>query len=215
MPKTITAQGKAMRQVAPDTVTVRLDLSGVAQTYEEAIGLSASKTEKLRSCVKEAGMDPEELKTGTFRVYPHTRGEHDEKGIWREVFDGYGYEHSLTVTMPLEELRLGEMLRAFSGSGTDAAFSLEYSLRDAQAVQDALLEEAVRDALHRIGVLAEAAGLGKTTVLEIRHGAAAEVYAERRMEMITMAKGADFDAVRVEPEAVRMHDEVTVIAAAD
>ena len=107
------------------------------------------------------------------------------------------------------------MLRAFSGSGTDAAFSLEYSLRDAQAVQDALLEEAVRDALHRIGVLAKAAGLGKTTVLEIRHGAAAEVYAERRMEMITMAIGADFDAVRVEPEAVRMRDEVTVIAAAD
>ena len=215
MSKTITAQGSAELRVAPDTVTVGLDLSGVKETYEETLEEITSKTAKLRACVAQAGLDPEELKTGSFRVYPHTRGEHDDRGNWREVFDGYGYEHSLTVTMPKEELRLGQMLRAFSASGTDAAFSLEYSVRDEEKVKDALLEAAVKDAVHRIGVLARAAGIGETRILEIRHGAPVRVYAERSLEMKSLAAGANYDAVSVEPDTVTMRDEVTVTAQAD
>ena len=68
MGRTIRVKGKGKISVKPDTIKITIKAEGLRWNYDETIEQSTQDTRILRDALKNAGLDPKDLKTTYFSI---------------------------------------------------------------------------------------------------------------------------------------------------
>ena len=214
--RTIRVTGKGTLHLRPDLTRLTMTLQGTETDYADALRKSAEDTETLRGVLEGLGFARDRLKTAQFGVESVYEGCQDEKGVYRNRFAGYQFQHTLSLEFAIDDALLGRTLYALARSGVAAEFHIAYALADPEAAKNALLAQAVRDAAAKADVLAGAAGLTLGAIVNIDYSFADAEFAVRPMRKLAMAAngvdaaGGSYD-MGIEPEDIRVSDTVTVL----
>lgn len=168
MERTIRMTGTGKLSVKPDLITCHFTLSGLHKDYGKAVKLSIKETKVLKECVASTGLNKDDLKTTSFHVdteYSYYTDQNTKRQT--KVFEGYRYQHALTIEFPNDNAILGKLFVALSNCPLDVEFTIGYTVADANAVKNRLLERAVADSREKAEILASAAGVKLGMILSI------------------------------------------------
>lgn len=215
--RTIRVTGRGSLKLRPDLTRLTMTLQGTDEDYGAAVKKSKEDTETLRSALASLGFERDAMKTVQFNVDTLYEGYQDEKGVYRNRFIGYQFQHALKLEFPMDNDLLGRTLYALAHCGTTPEFRIGYTLSDPESAKNALLAQAVRDARAKAEALTAAAGtaLGELQSIDYSWG---EISLEARpMRKMAMAQNAMEDSAAgnydmgIEPDDIQVSDTVTVI----
>jgi len=126
--------------------------------YEDAYALAVSQINNLKEAVVKAGFCKDDLKTTSFNVDTAYEKITDTRGNSRKVFDGYSCLHRLKLSFDMDTGKLSKVLSAISESDTEPELSVQFTLKDRDEVEAALLASAAKNARDKAVVLCEAMG---------------------------------------------------------
>lgn len=199
MDRVITVIGSGVASASPDAAVVSGEVSGIAGSYQEAVGASAQALTSIRKAVGDAGFDMDDLRTTRMSVDTVYR---DEGG--NPVLSGYRYRHGITITVDSDGDVLGKLLCALTGREGSPEFRVSYTVREPSEAIAAARTAAVRDARHRAKELAAAAGVKLGDIVGIEYASQGGSVATRGRAMMS---AMSVDAV---PTDVEFHDSVTM-----
>ncbi len=215
--RTIRITGKGSLKLRPDLTRLTLTLQGTDPDYGETLRKSAEKGETLRGVLENLGFARDALKTLQFSVDTLYEGYQDDKGVYRNRFVGYQFQHTLKLEFPVDDARLGRTLYALAHSGVQPEFRISYTLSDPEAAKNTLLAQAVRDAGAKAAVLAEAAGAALGGLLNIDYSWGELELAVHPMRKLALADNCMAESAMgsydlgVEPDDITVSDTVTVL----
>lgn len=219
-PKTLRVTGTGMISLKPDTTMLNITVTGVFKDYAETLKHSSEDTAALRSALEPLGFTGDMLRTASFNVDPRYEGYNDKNGNYRQRFMGYEFRHSLMLEFPSDNDLLGKTLYALAHSSVTPEFGISYTVKDKEAAKNALIANAVKDAMRKAEILAEAAEVDLGFIQSIDYSIGGGDFVVRpmngRMFKASMAceedaaYGGSFD-MDIAPEDIRVSDTVTVV----
>lgn len=214
MERTVTVRGTGKLSAKPDLIEISLTLRAKSKDYEEAMLSSSKQQEKLRAALESIGFHREELKTSGFNVRTEYDSERDRNGVYRQVFSGYVCEHMLSLRFGFDNARLSETLTALSACLAEPELYVGFTVKDRDALADALLAEAARSARKRAALLAEGVGMKLGGIVSIDHSRGEhDFYSPTRLNSNAkpMMKAERAMDLSVTPENVELSEEATFV----
>ncbi|MCR4962755.1 MAG: SIMPL domain-containing protein [Firmicutes bacterium] len=213
--RTIRVIGKGQIKVKPDMTRITLSLEGIYPEYGEALRSSAEDTERLRDLLTGFGFARTDLKTLNFSVDTEYES-YQERGVYKQRFLGYKFQHRMKVEFLSDNDRLGKILYALANSPVKPEFRLSYTVKEPEAAKNRLLGKAVADAREKAAALTQAAGVLLKDIQSIDYSWGQihfEVQPMNRMllsEECCKAQAGSYD-MDIEPEDIEVSDTVTVV----
>ena len=215
--RTIRVTGKGSLKLRPDLTRLSLTLQGTDEDYGAVLKKSAEDTETLRGVLEALGYARDALKTAQFNVDTLYEGYQDEKGVYRNRFIGYQFQHTLKLEFPMDNDLLGRTLYSLAHSGVSPEFRISYTLSDPESAKNALLAQAVRDARAKAEALTAAAGMTLGELQSIDYSWGEISFEAQPMRKMAMAQNAAADSafgsydMSIEPDDIQVSDTVTVL----
>jgi uncharacterized protein YggE len=212
--RTIRVTGKGQIRVRPDTTRITLSLEGREKEYGETLRRSSDASEALRDVLSDFGFARPDLKTLDFGVDAEYESYQDQEGVYRQRFAGYRFHHTLKVEFPSDNERLGRLLYALATCRGEPEFRISYTVKDPEAVKNALLGKAVSDAREKAAVLARAGGVDLKELQSIDYSWGQIDIEYRPMERMAKAVHPLMEAsyaMDIEPDDIEISDTVIVI----
>jgi hypothetical protein len=158
----ISVSSSATVEAAPDLAVVRVAVEAEADTADEARAQVADATERMRTALRDAGIDDENVTTEAFNVYL----QYDYRNEEREP-DGYRAVHAYRIEVAPD--RAGEVIDAAVGSGATQVSGVQFTLSDdrRQDLREEALVLAVENARADAEAVAGAAGVSVGSVQSI------------------------------------------------
>ena len=151
--------------VQPDVADLRLGVSISRETVAEARSEAATTMTAILGAIRAAGVRDLDIRTSMLGLQP--RYDYREGKPPRLV----GYELSTTVEVTVRDLgRVGDVVDGSLHAGATSLDGLSFRLDDPTEPERAARVAAVTEARARAEILAAAAGVGITGVLEIVEG---------------------------------------------
>lgn len=203
MKKHLTVIGLGQLSVPADQISLTFDLSIRDESYEETVALSNEQNEKLKDALEKVGLS--NLKTTQFSINADYESYQDESNHYRKRFVGYLLEQSLNCTFDLDLNKLQSILSELSMTGVDPVLNISFTIKDKERVMDQLLTLATKNATDRSSVLAKAAGVELSEIINIDY-----------KPMTSLARFESPMAVRsmaapvVEPKDIDLEEMVTI-----
>ena len=217
MEKTIKVTGKGNISVKPDMIRLLITLEGMKESYEETLVLHTEQIEGLAECFAKLGFARAELKTLSFHVDTEYENYNDGNNVWKKRFKGYKFVHGMKLEFEADNKRLGRVLYALANSQIKPEFRICYTVKDTEAVKNALLGRAVEDSKIKAEVLAKAAGVKLGDILTIDYSWGEVEFISSPMSRMALAcapaevNQVDSYAMDIEPDDIDVSDTVTVI----
>lgn len=180
MERTISVKGKGKISVKPDTIKITIKAEGLRWNYDETIEQSTQDTRILRDALKNAGLDPKNLKTTHFSIDSKYKSYHDKNNDYKEKFVGYEYEHRTYIEFENDNKILGKVLYELAHCDVKVKFEINHTVKDKEKVKNDLLEKAVEDSTTKAKVLAKASGVKLKEILNIDYSWEKLIYILRR-----------------------------------
>ena len=210
--RTIKVTGKGKIKVHPDVTRISMTLSGVEKDYAEMLARSSKETESLKELMSEFGFARSDVKTLHFDV--DTKYEYYEShGERKKRFVGYEFTHRLKVEFLSDNKRLGQILSALAASELHPGFWISYTVADPEASKNELLGKAVKDAMEKAKVLADASGVNLLEIQNIDYSWSEldiEVHPINNLFKNRSMSGGSLD-LDIEPDDIDLADTVTVV----
>lgn len=208
--QTITVRGKANVKAKPDYVDILVDLEIRNMKYDVGMAETARKIDVLKTVLKTAGLDPEDLRTMKFGVDTAWKLVEDRYGNkTKRVFDGYEINQRLRFGFDFHRERLNSVLVALTKSGINSKFEIRFSVKDPSKVKEALFEKASENARKIAECLCRGVGKRLGEILNVN-------YSWDEMELYykpaDIGCGGDEDACEapdITPDDIDASDSVT------
>ena len=156
-PPILSVSGSGMVQGAPDQAAITLGVVTRAETAGEAQQENAAKAAAIRSALTALGVEDADVKTEDYNFRPEYSREAGERSVV------VGYTASNVIRVKVRNVALvGDVVDAALANGANTIRSLEFSIRDTDALRKRALESAVKDAKSKADAIAHA--LGKSIV---------------------------------------------------
>ena len=215
MNRTITVKGIGKLSLKPDQTAVSLTLKTVHADYDKAMGKAAKHLEQLRSAITKIGFAKDDLKTTSFDVGTEYKNERDKNGNYKRIFVGYRVTHGLKLEFDFDSQRLSNVLGAIAVCIAEPELNVQFTVKDREAVNTALLESACINAKAKAEILTKASGvtLGELISIDYNWGEL-HLYSPTRYEMDPpcMAKASTAPtAMDIEPDDIDVSDGVTFV----
>lgn len=153
----LSVSGRGMVQSAPDQAAITLGVVTRAETAGEAQQENAAKAAAIRSALANLGVEDADIKTEDYNFRPEYSREQGERSVI------VGYTASNIIRVKVRNVALvGDVADAVLANGANTIHSLEFSIRDTDALRKRALESAVKDARNKADAIAHA--LGKAIV---------------------------------------------------
>ena len=160
--------GRAVIEVVPDYVTVRIGVSNRAPTPTAALDQNSAVARKLIDFAKQFGVDARDIQTGAVNLQPAYKTVRDTGGGTRQEPDGYAANN--TVHVKLSDLtRLGTFMRQALDQGATNIGGVQFGVSNPDKPTEEARRKAVEDAVRQAEQLADAARIKLGQVLEIAH----------------------------------------------
>ena len=164
--KTLRVTGKGNIKVKPDMTRLTITLSRCYNEYDEAIHMSSVFTDALKDLLSPFGFERSDLKTLSFNVDTEYES-YKENGAYKQRLVGYSFTHIIKLEFESNNERLGRILFALAHSKLDPKFKISYTIKDKEKSKNELLENAVKDAMEKVKVLAKASDVCLKDILSI------------------------------------------------
>lgn len=165
--KTIRVTGMGSVSVKPDTTSLRITFGGIYKDYEETVRKSAEKTKILREAIEKSGLPGEALKTKDFSIESEYESYRDYNNDYKKRFLGYKFYHRTQIQFPKDNKMLGRVLYELSLCSVKVEFSIDYTVKDKDAVKEEVIKRAVKNSREKAEIMAIAAGVSLGEVQSI------------------------------------------------
>lgn len=214
--QTIHVTGKGQIKVRPDMTRITMSLQGAFPEYADTLRKSSEDTESLKDVLAVFGFARSDVKTLYFNVDTEYES-YQERGVYKQRFKGYKYEHTLKVEFESDNDRLGKILYALAHCPVKPEFRISYFVKDQEAAKNQLLAKAVTDAKEKAAVLTQAAGKMLKDIQTIDYSWGEIDFEVRPMNKMMVFDGpapsvqsAGYD-MDIEPNDVEVSDTVTIV----
>jgi len=155
MANTITVKGIGSVKTKPDYVIISLRLKGEDKEYVQAVNKANEKIELLQKAIRIVGFSDDDLKTLNFSARTVYKNVH-KGNEYVNVFVGYSVDYQLKLAFDFTQKKLSETLTAIANSGSDAEFSISFTVKEPEKIAGELLIAATENARQKAEVLAKA-----------------------------------------------------------
>ena len=214
MEKTIAVRGTGSVSVKPDVTVISMTLRSLDKNYDKAMAKAAAEKDALEKALAAVGFLPDDVKTVSFNVSAEHESVRGKDGTYKNVFKGYAVTHALRLTFDFDTKRLSETLSAVAASVADPDLSIRFTVKDKTAAENALLEDAAKNAREKAEVLAAASGARLGELLSISYRFEEKDMMSRTqygMDTMCLAKANRAAAPSVEPEDIDLTDEASFV----
>ena len=215
MNRTITIKGIGKLSLKPDQTVVSLMLKTVRADYDKAKDEAAKHLEQLRSAIAEIGFTKDDLKTTSFDVGTEYENERDKNGNYKQIFVGYRVTHGLKLEFDFDSQRLSKVLGAIAVCIAEPELNVQFTVKDKEAVDAALLQSACANAKAKAEILTKASGvtLGELVSIDYNWGEL-HLFSQTQYDMedacMRMASAAP-TSIEIEPDDIDISDSVTFV----
>jgi hypothetical protein len=204
--------GRAVVEVVPDYVTVRIGVSNRASSPAAALDQNSATARKIVEFAKASGIQERDIQTDAVNLSPLFKTVRDPSGTTRQEPDGY--TASNIVRVKLSELpKLGAFMRQALDQGANNINGVQFGLSNYESALDDARTRAVEDAVRQAQRLAEAAKVKLGKIQEILSPPRSQVVAESMADM--PLRRAVRAPVPVEAGSLQINAEVEIIWAVE
>ncbi len=213
--RTIRVTGKGSVSVKPDTTSLRISFEGLYKDYEETVRKSSEKTKVLREAIEKSGLPGEDLKTKDFSIDSEYESYRDHNDDYRRRFIGYKFHHRTEIQFPNDNKLLGRILYELSVCSVKVEFSIDYTVKDKDAVKREVLKRAVENSRLKAEIMTAAAGVKLGDVQSIDYSWGEIKIRTSPIEMLQMSSKSilaepSYD-IDIEPDDIDVADTVTIL----
>lgn len=201
MVRHITVTGEGVVAATPDMATISLGVQHVADTPEIAMMQTAQASQAVVSRLKMMGIAEADMQTSNLSL--HQVENYDRNNQPR--IEGYRASNSLRVQVRNLD-QLGPVLTAVLQDGANNFGGLNFGLSEPRPAQDQARQAAVKDALAKAALYAEAAGVELGNVVSISEAGSHDM----PMPMMRMEMAVSSD-MAVEAGELSLNQQVTVV----
>lgn len=154
---TMTVVGEGIAAGHPDMALVSVGVVTHATRADRAMAENSKAMNEVIAAVKEDGIESKDLQTSQLSLRPQysqpTRGSGEARKL-------VGYEAGNTLAIRVRDLdQLGALLDRLVTVGANQIRGIEFTMAEPDPLRDAARTAAMKDALRRAEILAEAAGV--------------------------------------------------------
>lgn len=213
MDRTITVKGIGKVSIKPDLIILSMTINTLDKDYGKSMAVAANQLEALRAAITSVGFSKDDLKTTNFTVDTKYDNRQDQHGNYQRVFQGFQCSHQLKLEFGFNTIQLGDTLAAISHCSAKPEFSIRFSVKDKQAVSDALLRDAAENARKKAVILCEASSVKLGDLISIDYNwGELNVFSPTRYEMEDRClSAAPCGAIDIEPDDINTSDTVTFV----
>ena len=217
MDRTIKVTGKGRVSVAPDMIRLHITQSETEKTYETAVKASAEQKKTITDAFSKLGFKKEDLKTLSFDVSAQYESYQARDKSWKQRLVGYRFVHNMKLEFPRDNELLGKALGTMAAIKGEPEFSIQYFVKDVEAVKNKLLANAVKDSSEKAGALTKAAGvkLGEIVHIDYSWGEMDISIAPVAPMMLRSAKmpvgECNSVSIDIEADDIKVEDTVTIV----
>lgn len=147
--RTISVSGFAQRQVTPDTAHITVGVVTQSETVEAARAENARLVSQIVKRLTTYNIKEADVRTSSFQLHPvYSNITNQER-----VIVGYTVENYLTVRVK-DVSNIGNVIDATFNAGANRFNGVNFTISNAQEIQEELLKEAVNDGLRKAKIVA-------------------------------------------------------------
>jgi uncharacterized protein YggE len=162
----ITTTGDATR--APDIAYITAGVENEAKTAKEAMAANARSMNAVMKALKAAGVADKDVQTSNFSLnsrYDFVKdGKNENNG--KQVLAGYIASNLVTAKV-IKLGSLGGTLDALVGAGSNTINDVRFALEDSKSARDEASRQAMKEAVQRANLYADAAGYKVARIVTI------------------------------------------------
>ena len=152
--RTITVNGSGKTALTPDIAYVSIGVHTENKDAAEAVAANNSQTEKVLEALKSFNIDPKDIQTTNFSIYPRQNYDQDGKPT------GITFVVDNTVYVILRDIeKIGDVLDAAVKAGANSISGIQFDVENKTEALSAARAAAVADAQAQAEELAQSAGV--------------------------------------------------------
>ena len=160
----ITVAGEGRAEVVPDMATVTIGVQNRAKSASAAMDLVAGATRKVLDQLTVFGVDDKDIQSTGLSLHP----VYERRNNSNQPPEVVGFSASINLSVKLRNLeRVGDVLDKLVDAGATGIQGISFSSSDTSVAMDAARTAAIKDAMHRAQIFAEAAQVELGEVIEI------------------------------------------------
>jgi hypothetical protein len=168
----LSVSGEGTVRAEPDMAVITLGVVSEAANAGEALVANSKAMSRIVSALKDGGMDSRDLQTSGFSVdpvYSQPPRSYDGTEPFRPEIVGYRVSNNLTLRVRALD-RLGAILDQVVSLGANSISGPTLTVADPAPFEDQARRAAMRDALDKAALYAEAAGIELGDIFRIEDG---------------------------------------------
>jgi uncharacterized protein len=154
--RTLSVSGSGDALLAPDIAYIYVGVHSENPTAADAVDENTSQTEKLIQAIRDFGIDPKDIRTTNFSIYPMDRFDPSTGMPSGEKV--YAVDNTVYVTVR-DLTKLGDLLDTAVQAGANNINSVQFDVAEKDEALKQARADAVKDAEAQAQSLAQAAGL--------------------------------------------------------
>jgi len=154
--RTLSVSGSGEAMLAPDIAYIYVGVHTEDATAAEAVSANTAQTEELIQAIQEFGIDPKDIRTTNFSIYPMDR--FDPATGMPSGEKVYAVDNTVYVTVRKLD-QLGDLLDTAVQAGANTVNNVQFDVAEKDEALKQARAEAVKDAESQAQALAQAAGL--------------------------------------------------------
>jgi hypothetical protein len=152
--RTVSVSGSGQAVLTPDIAYITIGVRTENANASEAVAANSTATDKVIQALKAQGIDPKDIRTTNFSIYPQQ--QYDNNG--KLVSTTFVVENQVYVT--IRDLdKIGQILDAAVKAGANTIYGITFDVQDKSAALAEARKEAVDNAHAAAEELAAAAGV--------------------------------------------------------
>jgi uncharacterized protein YggE len=172
--RTLSVTGESMAQGRPDMALVQAGVVSEAATAGEALAANTAAMGRLVEALKAEGIEARDLQTANFSVeprYSQPPQNYDGSEPFEPKIVGYSVRNELSVRIR-DLAKIGALLDRAIAEGANSVSGPTFSVDQPKALEDEARRAAMRDAMARGALYAEAAGVALGPIARIEESVA-------------------------------------------
>jgi uncharacterized protein len=167
MSRLISLSGHGEVRAVPDMAAINMGIMSSAETARAALDANTKAMTELMANLKAANIEDKDITTSNFSVNP--RLDYGQNG--GQVPKLVGYDVTNQVTVIIQKIDgLGALLDKAVSSGSNQINGISFSVSNPDAAMDEARKLAVKDAIHKAQIYAEAASINLGNIMSISEG---------------------------------------------
>lgn len=166
-PATLNVAGSATVSLPADAALITLGVRETAADVQEAQSTVNEKIAAIRTALTEMGIDNADIATESLYIYANY--DYNSFSGNAERIESYSATNTLNITVRNID-QTGAVIDAAFAAGANTLDNVNFYATDVSAASDQAYAEAVADAMHKAGIIADAAGMQLGSIAEITEG---------------------------------------------